>query len=92
MWISGYALKIKKFSTLYPQNVENLRKLKMRWIVWIKNERKHVDNVKKQHTGQRLAFIDTGFDSNMCPADRRGVLAFDMEKECFKVILLDEKL
>lgn len=36
MWISSCAQKNEKFSTVYPQNVENLRKLKTLWKVWKK--------------------------------------------------------
>lgn len=43
--ISSCAQKMKKFSTVYPQNVENLRKLIKRWIMWIKFHGKDVDIV-----------------------------------------------
>ena len=47
MYIRSCAQKNGKFSTVYPQNVENLRKLKIRWIVWIKIYGKYVDNVNQ---------------------------------------------
>jgi len=51
--ISSCAQKTKKFSTVYPQNVENLRKLKKWWIVWIKKQGIYVDNVNLRQKRRR---------------------------------------
>ena len=48
LWISKYTQKNEKFSTVYPQIVENLRKLKSLWITRRREGREYVDksNVK----------------------------------------------